>query len=185
METRPVGFVSRWMPWVLLGWAVSAVLLFHVAVYPLNRWRVPIGSDTPAYVWWARYAGVTGLNAPEVAARPLIIGAIATLSEVTKMRTARLISALLVMFALFSPAIAAIAASGLLRANVDRFLRRGSGVLRNEATPSILLSIFGIVALAVHYWIPWWGQNAQISAEAWLQARAASTLLASQPPALR
>jgi hypothetical protein len=421
-----------WADSVHLGWAVAAALLFYVAAYPLNKGHVPIGSDTPVYVWWSRYAGVTGLGSAALPARPLIIGAIATLSDLPGTPAAWLVSVIgpvlsvanamamaaftwvalgrdrlgfiltllfvsfytmflvagffstlafsaiflagltclvwslvheerrtvagagvligaaglahpifmvlggaliiggllglasggppphwrgriqesirkplpavliaiaavvvglafmgglragiptsadgllrslglhdflvsahrerlinllppflvasalaaflmpsayrtgrasttttvslhantkeatrfligmfgawaavtvvgavllfmrvgvpaqrLVMFGLFSPAIAAIAVSRLLRSQWGRFLLAGSGAVRHEATLSILLYIFAIAALAVSYWIPWWGQTPQISARAWSQVRGAAMVLASRPP---
>src|SRR5687767_6587963 len=32
----------------------AAILASFVVVYPLRGFRVPLGSDTPVYEWWAR-----------------------------------------------------------------------------------------------------------------------------------
>jgi len=84
--------LSRYAIAVAVG--LGATMAFFLIVYPLHGNRVPVGFDTPVYVWWSRFAAVTGLSASALPSRPLIIGAISTLSEVTGIPTAWLISAI-------------------------------------------------------------------------------------------
>jgi hypothetical protein len=65
------------------GWTAGFVLLFYVALYPIHGFQVALGSDTPVYVWWARYAGAAGIGGLGTRPRPAISGLIATLARVT------------------------------------------------------------------------------------------------------
>jgi hypothetical protein len=84
--------LSRYFVAVAVG--LGATMAFFLIVYPLHGNQVPVGFDTPVYVWWSRFAAVTGLSASALPSRPLIIGVISTLSEVTGIPTAWLISAI-------------------------------------------------------------------------------------------
>ena len=65
------------------GAAASAFLLaFYGSLYPLRGFRVPLGSDTPAYIWWASYAGAEGMGPFRTGTRPGIVAILATLSRV-------------------------------------------------------------------------------------------------------
>jgi hypothetical protein len=57
-----------------------ALLAFYVSMYPIKGYRVAVGSDTPVYVFWSRYAGTAGLGALGIG-RPATIGTMATLSR--------------------------------------------------------------------------------------------------------
>ena len=61
------------------------VVAFYVVLYPIHGYRVPIGSDTPVYIWWTRLAGASGLGPLETGARPGIVALLATLARVTGM----------------------------------------------------------------------------------------------------
>jgi len=59
------------------------VLAFYVVLYPLHGYRVPIGSDTPVYVWWSRLSGAIGIGGLGTRSRALVAGLMATLARVT------------------------------------------------------------------------------------------------------
>ena len=59
------------------------VLAFYVVLYPLHGYRVPIGSDTPVYVWWSRLSAAIGIGGLGTRSRALMAGLIATLARVT------------------------------------------------------------------------------------------------------
>jgi hypothetical protein len=69
----------------LLVCAALAVFLlaFYVLLYPIRGFRVALGSDTPVYVWWSRFAGATGLGGMGTAGRAGLVGLLATLSRTT------------------------------------------------------------------------------------------------------
>ncbi len=69
---------------VALGAVALAVLVFYVVRYPIWRFRVAIGSDTPVYVWWARRTGELGMRSLEAGGRPAVVGVIASLSEILR-----------------------------------------------------------------------------------------------------
>ncbi|MBA3690273.1 MAG: hypothetical protein H0W82_02530, partial [Actinobacteria bacterium] len=53
---------------ILLGLAGIALILlivprFYLSIYPRNGWAVPVGSDTPTYVWRSNVVIAEGLNA--------------------------------------------------------------------------------------------------------------------------
>jgi hypothetical protein len=68
-------------PALLLG-ATVLLLGFYVVVYPLHGYRVAVGSDTPVYVWWSRYAGTVGLGGLGTAPRAGLVGPLALLSTI-------------------------------------------------------------------------------------------------------
>jgi hypothetical protein len=51
-----------------------------VSLYAIKGYRVAVGSDTPVYVFWSRYAGTAGLGALGIG-RPATVGTMATLSR--------------------------------------------------------------------------------------------------------
>lgn len=61
----------------------AGLLAFYLWIYPIFDVRVGLGSDTPVYVWWSRYAGAAGFGPFRTGTRPGIIGIIATLSRLT------------------------------------------------------------------------------------------------------
>jgi hypothetical protein len=69
---------------IVLGGTAASALLFYLIVYPLNGTRAAIGSDSAVYVWWSRLAGAAGLGVPAIPGRPLIVGAVAALSDLTR-----------------------------------------------------------------------------------------------------
>jgi hypothetical protein len=64
---------------VCVGLAL-ALLAFYVSIYPIKGHRVALGSDTPVYVFWSRYAGTAGLGALGIG-RPATVGTLATLAR--------------------------------------------------------------------------------------------------------
>ena len=66
------------------GWVIAVcalgILAFFVALYPALGLRVPIGSDSPVYMWWARLGGANGLGPLGTGARPASVGLVAALS---------------------------------------------------------------------------------------------------------
>jgi hypothetical protein len=79
----------------LLAAAVSlTVVAFYVVRYPLSGIRVSLGSDTPVYVWWARFSGAEGIGSFRTAGRPASVAAMATLSRVTGASAAAVAAAL-------------------------------------------------------------------------------------------
>lgn len=85
--TRPVsgggrGEAARSL--LVCGALAALVLAFYVATYPVRGVRVPLGSDTPVYIWWARFAGAEGIGAFRTGGRPGIVGLLATLATVTR-----------------------------------------------------------------------------------------------------
>ena len=78
----------------LLVGAALAVVAFYVAAYPLHGYRVALGSDTPVYVWWSRYAGASGLGGLGTGPRAGIIGPLAVLSTITHIPEADLVASL-------------------------------------------------------------------------------------------
>jgi len=75
--TAREGVLSAIRMFVLLS---IVLLAFYVSLYPIKGFRVAIGSDTSVYVWWARYAGATGLGSLWVG-RPGTVGLLAALSK--------------------------------------------------------------------------------------------------------
>jgi hypothetical protein len=67
----------------LTAGAALLVLGFYLLVYPLHGHRVALGSDTPVYIWWTRYAGSTGIGDLGTGSRSGLVAAMATLSTVT------------------------------------------------------------------------------------------------------
>ena len=61
----------------------SLALGFYLFLYPVKSFSTAIGSDTPVYVWWARYAGVAGLGPLGTGSRPGVVGMLAALLRVT------------------------------------------------------------------------------------------------------
>ena len=98
------------------GWTAGFVLAFYLVLYPIHGYRVPIGSDTPVYVWWARYAGVSGIGGLGTRGRSAIVALLASLSRVTGLPVAAVAGAI-------APALAtalALAAGALVHATVGR-----------------------------------------------------------------
>src|SRR5205823_13611571 len=87
------------------GWTAGFVLAFYVVLYPIHGYRVPIGSDTPVYVWWARLSGALGIGGFGTRSRALVAGLIAVLSKVTGTNAAAVAESL-------GPALAASVALG-------------------------------------------------------------------------
>ncbi len=74
--------------------AAAAVVGFYVALYPARNVHVPIGSDAPVYVWWARSAGALGLGPFGTGARPGVVGLVAAIGVLTRMPVAAVAEAL-------------------------------------------------------------------------------------------
>src|SRR5207344_2280849 len=81
--SEPAGRDRRAAPIAVLGVVAVGVLAFYVVRYPVRGFRVPLGSDTPVYIWWSRLAGAVGLGPGGTGGRPGIVGLPATLSRVT------------------------------------------------------------------------------------------------------
>jgi hypothetical protein len=104
----------------LIAGAVLLLLGFYVAVYPLHGYRVAVGSDTPVYVWWSRYAGTAGLGGLGTGPRAGLVGPLAALSTVLHIPEADL-------GAVLGPVLAvalALAAGALAEAAVGRSTAR-------------------------------------------------------------
>jgi hypothetical protein len=78
----------------LVGGAALLVLAFYVLVYPFHGYHVALGSDTPVYIWWTRYAGASGLGDFGTGPRSGLIAAFSTLSTVTGVPVADLAAVL-------------------------------------------------------------------------------------------
>ncbi|CAN5172559.1 hypothetical protein BH20ACT24_BH20ACT24_01750 [soil metagenome] len=72
----------------------GALLLFFLVLYPIGTFRLALGSDTPVYIWWARYAGAEGLGVLGAAGRPGIVGLMATLSRASGLPVAAVAEAI-------------------------------------------------------------------------------------------
>lgn len=70
-----------------------ALLAFYVSVYPIRGYRVAIGSDTPVYVFWSRYAGAVGLGALGIG-RPATVGLLAALTRLLEQPASAVAAAL-------------------------------------------------------------------------------------------
>lgn len=102
------------------GWTAGFVLLFYASLYPIHGFQVALGSDTPVYVWWARYAGTAGIGGMGTRARPAISGLIATLARVTGIPASGITEALGPLLA----ASLALAAGALVLASLGQDRRR-------------------------------------------------------------
>src|SRR2546425_260941 len=106
---------------VLIPAAVGiAVVVAFVLIYPARGYRIPLGSDTPVYVWWARLAGTVGLGSFQTGTRPGIVGLLATLAHLTGRPVASAAEAL-------TPALAAalaLAAAVVTTSGFGRTVRR-------------------------------------------------------------
>jgi hypothetical protein len=98
------------------GWTAGFVLAFYLVLYPIHGYRVPIGSDTPVYVWWARYAGVSGIGGLGTRGRSAIVALLASLSRLTGLPVAAVAEAIAPVLA----AALALAAGALVHATVGR-----------------------------------------------------------------
>lgn len=112
--------LSRPAPIWTGGWTAGFVLLFYVALYPIHGFHVALGSDTPVYVWWARYAGAIGIGGLGTRARPAISGLVATLARVTGITASGIAETLAPLLA----ASLALAAGALVLAALGRDRRR-------------------------------------------------------------
>ncbi len=63
----------------------AIVLAFFVVLYPALGLRVPIGSDSPVYVWWSRYAGAAGMGSFQAGSRPAVVGLLASIVGITRL----------------------------------------------------------------------------------------------------
>lgn len=77
--TRPVPSVPDAL--LVAGLALAIVIAF-AGVASARGFRLPLGSDTPVYVWWARRAQAFGLGAADTGGRPALVGALAALEAV-------------------------------------------------------------------------------------------------------
>jgi hypothetical protein len=78
-------------------WLVVVALLAasaYTLIYPWRGHTVPIGYDTPVYLWAGRYAATFGLDAPGLLARPSAFGFIAMLFSLTPTGHAAVIASL-------------------------------------------------------------------------------------------
>ena len=92
------------------------ITAFYVLVYPVKSLRVPLGSDTPVYVYWARRAAALGLRSPATGGRPVTVGILASLAATLRIPVAGVASAI-------GPALAitlALAVAALLDLSVGR-----------------------------------------------------------------
>lgn len=131
---------------ILLGGAVISALLFYLIVYPLKGTHVPLGLDTPIYVWWSRLAGAAGLRIPAIGGRPLVVGALAALSDLTSIPEARLIVAIgPVLSVAMSAAIACLVYEGFGHDRLDFVL---TFLLVNFFSVNLVLGYFSTLAFA-------------------------------------
>lgn len=84
---------------LMVAGLAAGLLAFYVVVYPLFGLRVTIGSDSPVYIWWARFGGNLGMGPLDTGARPGVVGLVATLSRVTPGTEAAVVAAVLPVLA--------------------------------------------------------------------------------------
>jgi hypothetical protein len=95
-------------------WLAAVSLLAasaYTVIYPWRGLTVPIGYDTPVYLWSARYAATFGLDAPGLLSRPGAFGTAATLLSLMPVGDATVVAvlqvAVIVMVALAAAAFSA------------------------------------------------------------------------------
>jgi hypothetical protein len=106
MSERPRSASGGGLRAIVLCVGVSlALLALFVSLYPIKGYRVAIGSDTPVYVFWSRYAGVSGIGAVGLG-RPATVGTLAALARLLGQPASAVVASLL-------PAMAVAIALGL------------------------------------------------------------------------
>src|SRR5918996_1226743 len=65
----------------VLGVVALLATIVYSALYPWRGYTVPVGLDTPVYLWSAHSAAALGLDAPGLLGRPGAFGAVATLLQ--------------------------------------------------------------------------------------------------------
>jgi hypothetical protein len=144
---------------VMVVLSAGALLAFFVALYPALGVHVPIGSDAPVYVWWARLGGAVGLGPLGTGARPAAVGLVAALAGVSPTGAVAAASALgpvvAVALALAAATLATVAvqhprsqvAFGMVVAFVGAFL--GFLVPGYLSTVAFLAPFVGVIAVVV------------------------------------
>ncbi|HCO02644.1 MAG TPA: hypothetical protein DIT48_04630 [Actinobacteria bacterium] len=108
------GRVGRLAPWLAAGALGAAVYLFYLPVYRARGFRVPVGFDTPWYVWRADFVAERGLGPLDTAVRPGHALLSAVLGAVTGRSQLQLAVVLpLVLVAVLALAVGALAVAGL------------------------------------------------------------------------
>ena len=107
----------------------GSVLAFYVLLYPALGLRVPIGSDSPVYVWWSRYTGAAGLGELQTGTRPAILGLLTSIAGVTRLPAAAATAALGPVLAVALSLAAATFAVGSVRHPRQRLAVALVGVL--------------------------------------------------------
>jgi hypothetical protein len=113
------GLAVRWVgASAAAGVAFVAIFLLYFLIYRVRHFSLPLGWDTPWYVWRADFVGHVGLGPLETSARPGHPLLAATLSSVTGLSAVRLEVLLpFVLVAMFALAVGAATAEGLGRAD--------------------------------------------------------------------
>ena len=153
----------------LLVISAAAAFLLAAAIGPVGRSRASVAFE-PTWDPWGRF----------------VAGVLTVWASVTVVGVALLLMRFavpaqrLMIFALFAPAIAALALSRLLREYGHDIIDPGSNRTRLRAKVGILFCVVGVLALAVNYWVP--APLSAVSAAAASDVRASARLLAGQPP---
>lgn len=115
------GSESGWRRALLtVAGVATALLAFYVSLYPLRRFRLALGSDTPVYVWWARRTAALGVRSLLAGGRPGTVTPLVTLSSLLHVRVGTVIAALLPVFG----AALALAVAALVDVSVGHERRR-------------------------------------------------------------
>ncbi len=164
-EPRPRQRSARTGALLTAGLCGLFVLAFYVWLYPVHGYGVAIGSDTPVYVWWARFAGASGIGALGTRSRAVIVALVASLGRVTGTSQAAVAEALAPVLA----ASLALATGALLLATLGRDrLRFVLGVVLTGSFLSLMVAgylstlafgsmfVAALAALAVGVRTPGW-----------------------------
>ncbi len=104
----------RWIgALVAVGTVFAGVFLLYFLVYRVRHFSLPLGWDTPWYVWRADFVGHVGIGPLDTAARPGHALLSATLTSLTGLSALRLQVVLpFVLVAVLPPAVGALVAEG-------------------------------------------------------------------------
>src|SRR4051794_41661120 len=161
---RPGGHRGTGPPSVAFDWIGAAVgvgsvflgtFLLYFLVYRVRHFSLPMGWDTPWYVWRADYVGHVGIGPLDTNARPGHALLSATLSSLTGLSALRMEVVLpFVLVAMLALAVGAVAAVGTGRQEWWRWAAAaaGAGVTRGTTrrgggkAADLLEGRFGVVA---------------------------------------
>ena len=154
VQRRPAGFPapsmrSRLGPLLLTCLVAGGVLAFFLAVYPLKHYPMPIGYDTPRYLFQTHLAGLLGLaHVPSTLPPPIKSLSTRTGFPVTVLSFAGLFRTSTFAAASVVPAAAATALALAAAAFVTVALRRGAVDL------AVLVAVVGTSSVLVRLMAP-------------------------------